>query len=463
MEASLTEDLLRLGAVLLLVAANGFFVAAEYALVTASPTRLDTMAERGNRLAGMVVRAKRDPNRFISGSQLGITMMSLALGWIGEETMAHLVERALDPVSFLQGTGAVVAAHSVAVPIAFFLITLLHIVLGEQVPKLIALQRAEGAAVFAIQPMRVWGQVLRPFIALLAWSTSAVLRMLGMEYSAEHAATHSVEELQTLLSRSDALDPTERDIAERAVDFGELAVRQVMVPRTELETLPYGATLAELLEAAVRTGYRRFPVYLGSPDQIVGVVHLRAALEAAVRHAPGQSMEERLRQVQVEQVMREAITVPETLSVTRLMAEMRRRRQRAAVIVDEYGGTAGLATWEDILERVVGDIPDEYEVAQPEIRPEEGGGATVDGRTLIEDVNERFDLHIEAEGYDTIGGFVFGQLGRRPEMGDEVREGGYVFRVTELDGLRIATLHVEPEERPAAAPETVAEPESPAA
>jgi CBS domain containing-hemolysin-like protein len=421
------------------------------------------MADRGNRLARLVVVAKRDPNRFISGSQLGITMMSLALGWIGEETMAHLVERALNPIPFLSGAGAVVAAHSVAVPIAFFLITLLHIVLGEQVPKLIALQRAEATAVFGIQPMRVWGRILRPFIVLLAWSTNAVLRVLGLEYSAEHASTHSVEELQTLLLQSEALDPTERDIAERATDFGELAVRQVMVPRTELEALPHGATLAELLEAAVRTGYRRFPVYLNTPDQIIGIVHLRGALEVAVRReggAAGTSMEDRLRQVRVEQVMREAITVPETLSVTHLMAEMRRRRQRAAIVVDEYGGTAGLATWEDILERVVGDIPDEYSAAEPEIQPEESGGAVVDGRTLIEDVNERFNLHIEAEGYDTIGGFVFGQLGRKPEVGDEATEGGYVFRVTALDGLRIATLHVGPVEGTAGAAET---PESPAA
>src|SRR5919202_3624026 len=163
MDTSFTEDLIRLGVVLLLVAANGFFVAAEYALVSSSPTRLETMAERGNRLAALVLRAKRDPNRYISGSQLGITMMCLALGWIGEETMAHLVERGLRPLPFL-AEGAVVAARSLAVPIHFFLITLLHIVLGEQVPKLFALQRAEPTASFAIQPMRVWGRIFRPFI-----------------------------------------------------------------------------------------------------------------------------------------------------------------------------------------------------------------------------------------------------------------------------------------------------------
>jgi len=195
-------------------------------------------------------------------------------------------------------------------------------------------------------------------------------------------------------------------------------------------------------------------------------VHIRGALEAAMRHggqagqagqasaagpagaavdgAPGEAMEERLRRLRVDQAMREAITVPETLSVTRLMAEMRRRRQRAAVVVDEYGGTAGFATWEDILERVVGDIPDEYEVVQPEIQPQPEGIALVDGRTLIDDVNEHFDLHVDEEGYDTIGGFVFGQLGRKPEVGDEVIAEGYRFRVEALDGLRIATLRVEP-------------------
>src|SRR5437764_1692955 len=177
MEPSFSEDLIRLGAVLLLVAANGFFVAAEYALVSASPTRLQTMAARGNALAALVLRAKRDPNRYISGSQLGITMMSLALGWIGEETMAHLVEAALRPLPFLAGE-TVVAAHTIAVPVAFFLITLLHIVLGEQVPKLFSLQRPEPVATFAIQPMRVWGRIFRPFITLLSWSTSFVLGLL---------------------------------------------------------------------------------------------------------------------------------------------------------------------------------------------------------------------------------------------------------------------------------------------
>jgi CBS domain containing-hemolysin-like protein len=445
MEPSVTEDLLRLGAVFLLVAANGFFVAAEYALVSSSPTRLETMAERGNRLAALVQRAKRDPGRFISGSQLGITMMSLALGWIGEETMAHLIERVLHPMAWF-GEGAPIAAHSIAVPVAFFLITMLHIVLGEQVPKLIALQRAEGTSTFAIQPMRIWGRILRPVIALLSWSTNVVLRSMGLHYEAEHAASHSPEELQMLLSRSQHLDETEQDIAARAVEFGDLAVRQVMVPRTELVALPAGSSLYELLEASARTGHSRFPVYRASPDNIAGVVHLRGALEAAVSRPEGESLEECLRRLRVERVMREAITVPETLSVTRLMAEMRRRRQRAAIVMDEYGGTAGFATWEDILERIVGEIPDEFEGEGegPEIQPMQDGTALVDGRTLIEDVNEHFNLRIEEEGYDTIGGFVFGQLGRKPEVGDEVEANGYRFHVEQLDGLRIAAVRVVP-------------------
>src|SRR5436190_6052118 len=443
MEPSITEDLIRFVVVLLLVAANGFFVAAEYALVSASPTRLQTMAERGNALAALVLRAKRDPNRYISGSQLGITMMSLALGWIGEDTMAHLVERALSPLPFL-AEEAVVTAHTVAVPIAFFLITVLHIVLGEQVPKLFALQRAEPSATFAIQPMRVWGRIFRPFISLLSWSTSFVLGLLGMQTSNEHAATHSPEELRLLLSQSQALDETEQDIAQRAVEFGDLAVRQVMVPRTELAALAAGTTLFDLLASAVRTSHRRFPVFDGTLDQIRGIVHVRSALEATVACQDHASIEDCLRRLTVDQYIREAITVPETLSVTQLMAEMRRRRQRAAIVMDEYGGTAGFATWEDLLERVIGDIPDEYSVEQPEIRPQSDGVALVDGRTLIEDVNEHFDLHLDDEGYDTIGGFVFAQLGRKPEVGDEVVAGGYRFRVEALDGLRIETLRVEP-------------------
>jgi CBS domain containing-hemolysin-like protein len=185
-------------------------------------------------------------------------------------------------------------------------------------------------------------------------------------------------------------------------------------------------------------------VYTGTLDQIRGIVHVRSALEAAVRRERDGSIEDILHRLTVDQFLREAIIVPETLSVTQLMAEMRRRRQRAAIVMDEYGGTAGFATWEDLLERVIGDIPDEYEVEEAEIRPQEEGVALVDGRTLIDDVNEHFDLHLDDEGYDTIGGFVFAQLGRKPEIGDEVVAGGYRFRVEALDGLRIETLRIEP-------------------
>jgi CBS domain containing-hemolysin-like protein len=330
---------------------------------------------------------------------------------------------------------------------------LLHIVLGEQVPKLYALQRAEPTVAFAIRPMQIWGRIFRPFITLLSWSTSFVLGLLGMEASNEHAATHSPEELRLLLSQSQGLDETEQDIAERAVEFGDMAVRQVMVPRTEMDAVPVGTTLFDLLEAVVRTGHRRFPVYEGTLDQIRGIVHVRGALEMAVHAGGDGDLEARLRSLPVDQLLREAITVPETLSVTQLMAEMRRRRQRAAVVVDEYGGTAGFATWGDLLERVVGDIPDEYTFEEPEIRPQQDGEALVDGRTLIDDVNEHFNLHLDDEGYDTIGGFVFGQLGRKPEVGDEVESGGYRFRVEAMDGLRIETLRITPiEPNPASEP-----------
>jgi CBS domain containing-hemolysin-like protein len=448
MAPPLSEDLLRLAAVLMLVALNGFFVAAEYALVSSSPTRLEAMAERGNRLAALVLRFKRDPNRFISAVQLGVTMMSLALGWLGEETMAHLVERLLAPVPFLSGPGTVVAAHTIAVPVAYILLTSLHIVLGEQVPKLITLQRPEPAALLTVQPLRLWGQLFRPLITVLSWATTGVLRLLGVPSLPRVHAPHSAEELRLLLSQSEALDELEQDIAERAVEFGELAVRQVMVPRTEVVALPAQATLLDLLETSVRTGHHRFPVYRTTPDEIIGIADTRGALEIMV---PGgredsEPLEARLRRIQVAQIMREPLTVPETLSVTRVMAEMRRRRQRAAIVVDEYGGTAGFVTWGDILERVVGEIPQEYGVEAPEIQPLPGGGALVDGRTLIEDVNERFGLHIEAAGYDTIGGFVFSQLGRKPEIGDEVTVDGYRLRVEALDGLRIATVRLEPAE-----------------
>jgi CBS domain containing-hemolysin-like protein len=428
------DDLLKLSAVLALVLLNGFFVAAEFALVSVRPTRIDQLVEQGNRMARLVKRAQTDPNRFISAAQVGITMASLGLGWIAEPALATVIAPLFEP--FIN-EHARVGVHLVAGVIAYFLITLLHIVLGEQVPKMIALQRSEATILATAGPVSWLAVPFRPMIALLYWLTALVLRPLGLAWQGEHHLVYSEEELKMLVTASQRqgyLEESEQELITRVFGFADIKVDEVMVPRTEMVALPATATLDEVTRTVAESGHARYPVFDRDIDDIIGVFHVKDLYRFQLRGGQGP--------FNLRRMVRAPIIVPAAMPLDELLAMMKRQRTHVAIILDEYGGTAGMVTLEDVLERIVGDVRDEFEVGAEEIEVSENGETHLSGLLSIDEVNERFGLAIEDPFYNTIGGYVFGQLGRRPEPGDEVRCNSHIFRVEAMDGLRIDRLQL---------------------
>ena len=419
--------------VLLLIAANGFFVAAEFALVTARATRLEQLATDGRAAARLAVRAQADPNRFISAAQLGITVASLLLGWIGEETFAALFHPPLARV--LPDESAWLSAHSLASVLALALITFLHISLGEQVPKMLALQRAEGVLLATVAPTELLARVFRPFIALLYGFTNLVLRLVGLEYQAEEHALHSPEELRLMVGRSaqaGLLTHSERQLVERAFAFSDLTAGEVMVPRTEVVAIPVDTSTAQALRIVRRHRHSRFPVYEGTIDNVIGILSAKDLVGADGRHLVG-----------LRRRLRPPVLVPHGAEVSEVLARMKAARQPLAVVLDEFGGTAGIVTLKDLVARLLGEIGDEYRPASRELRTLPDGSLLADGLLLIEDVKEALGLQLEAEDVDTLGGLVFARLGRRPRVGDEVDlTTGCRARVERLDGLRIARVRL---------------------
>jgi CBS domain containing-hemolysin-like protein len=428
------DSVLKLIAVFALILVNGTFVAAEFALVGARPTRIDQLAEQGNRWARLVKRAMDDPNRFISAAQVGITVASLGLGWLAEPAVATLIEPALESAI---GENGRIGSHLVAGAIALFIITLLHIVLGEQVPKMIALQRSEST-VLAITPLvSAIAVPFRPLIALLYWLTSLVLKALRLEWQGEQHLVYSEDELKMMITASQQrgiLDENEQQMINRVFGFAEMVTEQVMVPRTEIEAIPVRATLEETVKFVADSGHSRYPVFGENLDDLRGVFHAKDLYRLLSRNEQ--------HRFSLRRMVREPLMVAESTNLDDLLTRMKRERTQIAIVVDEYGGTAGMVTLEDILERIIGDVQDEFETHGDDVVVLEGGHSVISGLLSLEDVNERFALTLEDPYYNTIGGFVFGQLGRRPELGDTIQVGDIELTVTALDGLRIDRIEI---------------------
>jgi CBS domain containing-hemolysin-like protein len=414
--------------VLLLILANGFFVAAEFALVTVRGTRIEQLAASGNRAAKLVVRAQADPNRFISAAQLGITVASLLLGWIGEETFAGLFHTPLALV--LPDEGAWLTAHGLASVLALALITFLHISIGEQVPKMLALQKAESVVLFTVPPTELVATVFRPFIAVLYGFTNILLRMLGLDYNAEEHAVHSPEELRILVRRS-GMSADERQLLERAFAFTTVTAEELMVPRTEMVAISIDASLDDVVRTVRRLRHTRYPVYEGSIDNIVGVL--------SAKDLVGVSRPRELRRL-----LRPPVLVPGGAEASDVLARMRTARQPLAVVLDEYGGTAGIVTLHNLVARLFGEIGDEHTPPSHQLRVLGDGSVVADGLMLIDDVNAQLSTNFDASEVDTLGGLVFARLGRRARVGDSVALGsGYVAEVAGLDGLRVASVRLQ--------------------
>lgn len=436
--------------VLFLVAANGFFVATEFALVSSRSTRIDQLAAAGNRAARIVQRAKSNPTRFISGTQLGVTIASLLLGWIGENTFAQLIQPLLDTTLLLLGQSAAApgeistSAHAVASVLALFMITFFHITLGEQVPKILALQRAESIILFTVQPVSALAWVFRPFISLLYLFTNVVLRAIGLEYHGEEHAVHSQEELQLLVTqsaRAGLMTAPARELVQRAFVFGDQTAGEVMVPRTEIVALPLDSTVQDALRFAQRHRHTRFPVYEKTIDNVVGILSAKDLLSVAARRGPRTPLGDG----GLRGLIRPPVIVPQGAAVIEVLARMKAARQPVAVVLDEFGGTAGIVTLKDLVSRLLGSVGDEYAPATHDVRALADGTIVADGLTLVEDINAQLGTHFDASEVDSLGGLVFSRLGRRPRVGDEVDIGGnYRARVERLDGLRVARVRLLP-------------------
>jgi magnesium and cobalt exporter, CNNM family len=418
-------------AVVVLVLANAFFVAAEFALVRSRMTRLDEMIRGGDRKAILARRAIQSLARTISATQLGITLASLGLGWIGEPAVARLLEgwfRALSAP--LQ----VIATHSVATVIAFSAITCLHIILGELVPKAFALVHPETVASWTAGPLVVFAWVMAIPIGFLKGTSNWLLNRAGINPPGAEERLHSPEELRMLVEQSEeggSLLKQDARLLEGVFEFTEKTAQEVMTPRTEMVALAADLTVGQAADEVARERRSRYPVYIDSLDEIVGVVHAKDIL-SAIRAKPGETL---------RGIMRPPLFVPGTREVEDVLADMKRLKVHLAVVLDEYGGTAGLVTMEDLLEEIVGPIYDEYD-AQERPAAATAGGPVLDGALPITEFNAEYDAELSDADYTTLGGYLFGQLGRLPKLGDRVAVGPFTFEILEMDGRRVKAIRL---------------------
>jgi CBS domain containing-hemolysin-like protein len=432
MESSQTGPIIGgLASIVLLVLANAFFVAAEFALVGARRTRLEEMIRAGDRKAILARRALQSLDRYISATQLGITLASLGLGWVGEPALAHLIEglfRALpDRIEAL-------ATHTVAVAIAFSVISALHIILGELVPKALALLFPEKISAWVAAPLIGFAWVMTIPIGFLNGTANRLLRLFGVDAPSDKERLHSPEEIRMLVEQSQEggsmLDQDAR-MLEGVFEFSEKTAEEVMTPRTQVVALRSDLSAAAAADVVAEAGRSRYPVYAGSLDEIIGVVHAKDIL-AALRRDPT---------VSLETLIRPPLLVPGTREVEDVLTDMKRLKSHMAVVLDEYGGTAGLVTMEDLLEEIVGEIQDEYDRAE-KAPPAEPDPARLPGELTIADFNAEHDLELDDTDYTTVGGWVFGQLGRLPRVGDKVAAGPLTLEVAEMEGRRVKSLRV---------------------
>ncbi len=437
------SDFMGLAAAFGLALLNAFFVAAEFSLVSVRRSRIEALIKQGNATAKVVYQAISDLDRYIAATQLGITIASLALGWVGEPALGHyiepVVESILEPVLHLLPEGGVETISGAAIggAIAFIIITTLHVVVGELVPKSLALQNPEQTSLWVARPM-VWVTSLFRFpIWVLNGAGNALLRLMGVNTTGdEHQRALSVEELKILVRSSEesgVVHEDEREIIDAVFEIRDLMVRQVMVPRTEMDMCRADATLEEIVGYVVQAPYTKFPVYDQDYDHIIGVLYVKDLIGPKTAENPA-----------ARDLCAEALFVPETLPVIKLMELFRASGKHIAIVHDEFGGTEGLVTLDDVLGKIVGELPDryEYELNEPSEVISREDDFLVCGLMPLEEFNEAFGVHLMDHNYNTIGGYIMGRLNRIPQEEDMVEAQGLVLRVETMDQLRIDRLSV---------------------
>ena len=420
---------LNLLAALVLVGLNAFFVAAEFALVRVRESRIVQLEQEGSTRAGVVRETLRDLDSNLSVCQVGITVASLALGWVGEPAVSHLIE----PILADLGVASERVVTIVSVAIGFGVITYAHLVFGEQAPKYYSIQRAEQVSLRISRPLNLFRLVLRPVVWVVNASTNFILRPWGIRLGEEMEA-HSEEELRIMITSSTAsgvLEPEEREYLNNVFDFGDRVAREIMVPRPDIEALSADAPLPDLAERAAFGRYTRYPVFEGDLDHVLGAVHIKDLFRAAAEEPEG---------FDIRELIRECLVVPENKPIEQILREFQKRKLQMAIVIDEWGSVEGLITIEDILEEIVGEIQDEFDEGEAAIEQIGDDLYAVDGRIPITEVNEHFELDLPHEDFDTIGGFILGSLGRPPEVGDTVEADGATMNVKSVDGPRVSVL-----------------------
>jgi CBS domain containing-hemolysin-like protein len=427
--------LLRIAAVLGLVLINAFFVAAEFALVRSRKTRLEAMARGGDALARVALKATKNLAAALSASQLGVTLTSLLLGWIAESL---LVQSFAGYVARLPLGIEVATRISVATVVALAFVTYMTVVFGELTPKTFALNEPERWARYLTPPLLAFAWIMRPFMWLLNSSASGVMHVLGQRLVPSAESVHSPEELRMLVEQSEeggAIEEHDAALLDAVFEFSEKNARGVMTPRTEIVAIDATATLDDIIELVSESGLSRYPVYEETIDDIVGIILSKDLIPVLAR---------RPAEFQLRPLMRPVYFIPGSREVEDVLADFKRRKEHMAIVLDEYGGTAGIVTMEDLLEEIVGEILDEYDVGEEvDVRTTTNGETIVSGATSISEFNEQFGTTIPEEDYTTVGGYVFGELGRLPVVGDRLTVGDATFIVQEMDGRKIDSLGVE--------------------
>ena len=438
--------LLRVFVILLLVAANAFFAAAEFALVSVRETRILQLIEARRVGARTVLKLHQQLSRVVNGVQLGITVTSLTLGWLGEPVLARLFETWIGSIPH-----ALLYAHAIAVAVAFVFITSLHVILGELVPKSLALQKAERVALAVAAPMDVFLTISSPLTAFLSRAASFVLRSFGT-HEIRHGSVHSPDELRLIVSAartSGQLSSAQEEMLLNALELDNITARQVMVPRTRIFSLPSDLNLEDALSRVVDEQHSRIPVYdpQRGPEHIVGVLYAKDLMrwmrlrltQAAVLPAA------RISQMKIGQIMHDVLVVPETKSLFELLVEFQQRKRHLAMVVDEFGSTAGVISVEDVLEQLVGELEDEFDVASAQPAVDANAPLILDGAVNIRDLESQYDQTLpQDEGFETLAGFVLSRLQKMPKGGESFEYQGRRFTIERMDGHRVALVRIEP-------------------
>lgn len=418
--------------VLFLVLLNGFFVAAEFALVKVRQSRLTQLVNEGNGKARHALKVTKKLDAYLSATQLGITLASLGLGWVGEPAIADLI---VGPLLANFGLHDETLNHTIAVIIAFVVITFLHIVLGELAPKSLAIQKSEATSIWTSGLLLMFYKIFLPAIWLLNGAANRLLRLVGVEPASEQEA-HTEEEIRILMSqsaKSGHIDKDELVLFDNIFEFSDRLAREVMLPRTDMVCLYSELPWEENLALAHETKHTRYPVAGRDKDEIIGFVHITDLLFA--EHHDGETP-------RLETYLRPILTVPESMEISHVLRLMQKKHSHLAIIIDEYGGTAGLLTTEDILEEIVGELHDEFDQEERPSVERKGNITSVDGRMLLEDIHDLLDLTIEDDEVDSIGGWLFKMLEGNIAKGQKIIRGNYVFEVSETDRLRVTRVHI---------------------